>query len=110
MANSEAESGSMLARFRSYLQLLAEARLDRRLRSKVDPSDVVQQTLLQAYKAWRQFRGTSDGEVAAWLRQILARSLLHADLDLHDGSSPRCCTPSLEAGASWSRQPNRRTR
>ena len=77
MVHSETANGLILERFRSYLQLLAEARLDRRLRSKVDPSDVVQQTLLQAHQAWRQFRGTTDGEVAAWLRQILARSLLH---------------------------------
>ena len=81
MANGEAESGSMLERFRSYLQLLAEARLDRRLRSKLDPSDVVQQTLLQAHQAWHQFRGRTDGEMIAWLQKILARSLLHCVRD-----------------------------
>ncbi|MGO8750677.1 MAG: sigma-70 family RNA polymerase sigma factor [Thermoguttaceae bacterium] len=77
MAVDETGSRIMLERFRSYLHLLAEARLDRRLRSKFDPSDVVQQTLLHAHQAWPQFRGTSDGELAAWLRQILARTLLH---------------------------------
>jgi RNA polymerase sigma-70 factor (ECF subfamily) len=81
MENDEAEHALALERFRSYLHLLAEAQLDRRLRSKLDPSDVVQQTLLQAHQARQQFRGSSDGELAAWLRQILARTLMHCVRD-----------------------------
>lgn len=77
----EADSRARLERFRSYLHLLAEARLDRRLRSKLDPSDIVQQTLLQAHEARQQFRGSSEGELAAWLRQILARTLLRSVRD-----------------------------
>ncbi len=42
-----------------------------------DPSDVVQKTMLEAVRAWPQFRGQSDAELAAWLRQILARVLSH---------------------------------
>ena len=66
----------IVKRYRSCLLLLAEARLDRRLQGKLDPSDVVQQTLLNAHQAWTQFRGTSEAELVAWLRQILARTLL----------------------------------
>jgi len=55
--------------------------LDERLRSKMDPSDVVQQTLLQAHRALKDFRGRTDAEMAAWLRQILARNLAHAARD-----------------------------
>jgi len=81
LANSEPDNRRELERFRSYLHLLAEAKLDRRLRSKVDPSDVVQQTLLQAHRAWSQFRGTSDAELVACLRQTLAHTLLHCVRD-----------------------------
>jgi RNA polymerase sigma-70 factor (ECF subfamily) len=70
-------------RYRSYLRLLAEAELDRKLRAKLDPSDLVQQTLLQACQIRHQFRGASEAEMAAWLRQILARTLLHCVRDLH---------------------------
>ncbi|MHB8862163.1 MAG: sigma-70 family RNA polymerase sigma factor [Pirellulaceae bacterium] len=70
-----------LDRFRSYLRLLAEMHLDHRLLSKLDPSDMVQETLLQAHRALHQFRGQTDGQMAAWLRQILARKLAHAARD-----------------------------
>ena len=78
----ESESdGSALEHFRSYLHLLAQLHLDPRLASKLDASDLVQQTMLQAHQARDQFRGRSDGERAAWLRQILARNLAHAVRD-----------------------------
>lgn len=81
MDSSDGDCRARLERFRSYLHLLAEARLDRRLRCKLDPSDIVQQTLLQAHEARQQFRGSSEGEPAAWLRQILARTLLRSVRD-----------------------------
>jgi RNA polymerase sigma-70 factor (ECF subfamily) len=47
------------------------------LRKRVDPSDIVQQTLLHAHRAASQYRGKSDAELAGWLRQILANELAH---------------------------------
>jgi RNA polymerase sigma-70 factor (ECF subfamily) len=71
-----------LERFRPYLQLLARMTWDRRLQPRLDASDLVQQTLLQAQKGLEQFRGQTDAELAAWLRRILARVLAHATRDL----------------------------
>jgi RNA polymerase sigma-70 factor (ECF subfamily) len=76
-----AEDGSDLERFRNYLQILARSRLDPRLRAKLDPSDLVQQTLLEAFQGLAQFRGRSRPEMLAWLRQILARNLANAVRD-----------------------------
>ncbi len=72
------DSSSDLNRYRQYLLLLARVEIDPRLGVKVDASDVVQQTLLDAYQKRDQFRGTSGAEMAAWLRQILANNLVDA--------------------------------
>lgn len=67
-----------LERYRSYLRFLAEIKLDRRLRDRIDPSDIVQETLLRAHAAWHTYRGSQEGQRLAWLRQILMRAVLHA--------------------------------
>ncbi len=59
--------------YRDYLHLLARLRLDPRLRGKLDPSDVVQQTLVKAHQGREQFRGTSAGERGEWLRRPLGQ-------------------------------------
>jgi RNA polymerase sigma-70 factor (ECF subfamily) len=74
-------AGADLNRFRGYLRVLAEMELGARLRGKVDPSDIVQQSLLEAHQDLPAFRGTSEAELVAWLRQILARNLLNVARD-----------------------------
>jgi RNA polymerase sigma-70 factor (ECF subfamily) len=69
--------GELLDRHRSWLALLARLQIDGRLRGKLDPSDVVQQTLLEAHRDLDGFRGRTAGELAAWLRGILAHVLAH---------------------------------
>jgi RNA polymerase sigma-70 factor (ECF subfamily) len=67
----------VLERHRNWLTLLARLQVDGRFRGKFDPSDAVQQTMLEAVRAWPQFRGRTEGELSAWLRRILARVLAH---------------------------------
>ncbi|QEL16267.1 sigma-70 family RNA polymerase sigma factor [Limnoglobus roseus] len=67
--------GWELDRYRDYLRLLARLHLDPSMRAKLDESDVVQQTLLQAHENRDQFRGGTEAELVGWLRTILANAL-----------------------------------
>jgi len=66
-----------LLRYEAWLRMLARIEIDSRFRGKYDPSDAVQQTLLEAWKGWDDFRGREEPQRRAWLRQILAHQLAH---------------------------------
>lgn len=61
-------------KYRSYLLVLARMQLDALPKIKVDASDVVQHTLLEAHEKRGQFVGNDEG-LAAWLRQSLANNI-----------------------------------
>jgi RNA polymerase sigma-70 factor (ECF subfamily) len=93
-----------LERCREYLRLLARLQLDRRLHGKLDPSDVVQQTLLSAHEKKDQFRGQTEEEFLGWLRQILANHLAGAvrrfGAGLRDVRRERSLEASIEESAA----------
>jgi RNA polymerase sigma-70 factor (ECF subfamily) len=64
--------GQLLDLYTNYLTLLARLQIGRRLQSKVDAADLVQDTFLKAHRHFGQFRGNTEAELVAWLRQILA--------------------------------------
>jgi RNA polymerase sigma-70 factor, ECF subfamily len=74
-----------LERFRSYLAILAREQITGVFRAHVAPSDIVNQTLFEAHRARGQYRGRSDGELAAWLRQALVNNLADAFRKLRAG-------------------------
>ena len=71
-SGAEEARGALLESYRIYLDLLARVEIGRRLRKKVDASDVVQETFLEAHRNFGSFRGTSEAEFVSWLRSILA--------------------------------------
>ena len=70
--------GELLSVYRGYLLGIAVARLDLRVRARCNPSDIVQETMLEAFRDFHHFRGGLEREFLAWIRQILANNLLKA--------------------------------
>jgi RNA polymerase sigma-70 factor, ECF subfamily len=69
-----ADLDRLFAHCRNYLAVMARAHVERRLQAKVDASDLVQQTMLEAYRDFRNFRGGTEAEWLAWLRGILTHN------------------------------------
>jgi RNA polymerase sigma-70 factor (ECF subfamily) len=90
--------------FRKYLEVLARLHLDARLRGKLDPADVVQQTLLRACSAIGELRSREPEVLTAWLRRILASTLAdaakHYDRDKRDVALERSLEADLDRSAS----------
>src|SRR5882724_8951941 len=74
----EGAQGALLETYRNYLELLARIEIGRRLQTKVDADDLVQETFLEAHRNFGLFRGDQEAEFIAWLRAILATRI--ADL------------------------------
>jgi RNA polymerase sigma-70 factor (ECF subfamily) len=77
MNDPDSPANSPPEAFRSYLLLLARLQLGAGTANRIDPSDIVQQTLLEAHAKAAQFSG-SDAALLAWLRQALANNLSDA--------------------------------
>jgi RNA polymerase sigma-70 factor, ECF subfamily len=75
--------GQLLELYRNYLVVLTRVQIGRRLQGKVDASDVVQSAFLKAHRHFGQFRGQSEKELAAWLRQILLSHLINVVRHYH---------------------------
>jgi RNA polymerase sigma-70 factor, ECF subfamily len=71
----EVALGKLLELYRNYLRLVARSLMGVSLRVKLEPSDLVQETFLKAHREFGGFAGRGEGELVAWLRRILARTL-----------------------------------
>jgi len=70
-AGSREALGKLLEAARQYLLSIARQEFDPDLRAKNSPSDVVQETFVEAQRDFGQFQGDTEAELLAWLRQLL---------------------------------------
>lgn len=63
---------------RAYLLIFTDQRLDEGLKGKLDASDVVQQSLLEAHRDFGEFRGESESELKSWISRLVVHNLSDA--------------------------------
>src|SRR5262245_62498978 len=68
----------LFALCRSYIHVQAEARAASWLQARVDASDLVQQSMLDAYRGFDRFQGATSQEWLAWLRRIVTNNAVDA--------------------------------
>ncbi|MEM7312568.1 MAG: sigma-70 family RNA polymerase sigma factor [Planctomycetota bacterium] len=67
--------GRLVQQLQSYYYLMADRHLDRKLRNKINPSDIVQESLAKAFDQLPTFRGTNENQLHAWVRTILMNEI-----------------------------------
>jgi RNA polymerase sigma-70 factor, ECF subfamily len=70
------DAGRALESYRGYIYVIARLRVGRGLGGKLDPSDLVQQTLLKAHQASDRWRALDEDARGPWLRQVLANTIV----------------------------------
>jgi RNA polymerase sigma-70 factor (ECF subfamily) len=69
-AGDQAAVDALLLRHRNRLRAMVKVRLDRRLASRVDPSDVVQEALIEAYRRLPDYLVKKPLPFYPWLRRL----------------------------------------
>lgn len=101
--------GTLVERHRPRLERMVGLRLDRRLQSRVDPADVVQETYLAVRSKFGQHFGNSNLPFFLWLRLELNQKLTDVhrfhlatqmrdagqEVSLHRGPTPQVTSVSL---------------
>jgi RNA polymerase sigma-70 factor, ECF subfamily len=67
--------GRLLERYRNYMGLLVRLQVGRRLRSKVDIEDLLQEIGLEIHRKIPLFRGGSEREFLTWVRRVIGSIL-----------------------------------
>ena len=94
-AGDRAAYGRLLAAAGDRVRLYLRVRLGRRLRSVLESEDVLQETWLEAHRAFPGFRWQGEGSFVRWLCRIAERRI-QGLLD-HHGARKR--TPPVGGGA-----------
>lgn len=93
--------GDLLERHRESLRRMIDMRLDRRIRGRVDASDVVQEVLVTAEKRLDEFLDNPGVPFFIWLRQLAQDRVIDAHRR-HRASAKR----SVDREQAWTFQAN----
>jgi RNA polymerase sigma-70 factor (ECF subfamily) len=74
-AGDGAALGRLLERYRNYVGLLVRLQVGRRLKSKVDVEDLLQEIWLEIHRKIALFRGGSEREFLTWVRRLIGSIL-----------------------------------
>ena len=77
MADS-VEFEAEIQKFRPYLLVLARGQIPNWLQGRIEASDIVQDTLLEAFRKQTDFRGSNVQTLAGWLRSLLSFNMIDA--------------------------------
>lgn len=83
--------GELLEHYRGYLRVIAQRIIGERLGTRLDASDIVQQTCISAFGNIEDFGGGDADQFLAWLRTIHERNVKNALRD-HVGAKKRSVT------------------
>ncbi|MBL8817342.1 MAG: sigma-70 family RNA polymerase sigma factor [Planctomyces sp.] len=72
------DAAALVEKYRPFLKTIAAAEFPDLLKTRIDASDIVQDTLLRAHQQLSQFQGTTEAELQGWLRGILRHLLTDA--------------------------------
>src|SRR5262245_37745691 len=72
----QAAGQELLGRFRERLRQLLAIRMDRRLAARIDPSDVIQEALADAWRQLPDYLQERPVAFYPWLRQIALDQLI----------------------------------
>lgn len=68
----------LFAQFRPHLRQFIDLRLDRRIRRRVDPSDVLQETQIEVHQRLADFLKRQPMPIRVWMRQTALEHLIRA--------------------------------
>ena len=88
LERNDTDSSDYLAKYHGWLRLMARLQLNSRWDRKFDASDILQQTLLEAWRGESAFEGNTSAERIAWLRTILSR-VIGREVRKYDGTLKR---------------------
>lgn len=77
-AGDNAARNELIETWRTWLLYVANSELDPELKRKLGPSDLVQSACIDVHRCFDDFRGESEQEWKAWLRQLLIHDLQDA--------------------------------